>query len=138
MKIFFLSFILIFACVSCDLSSPEEVDNAEIEEILRDIENAFIYYDLSAIMQHYHPGFLHGTNSYNFEQVIWEIRMNEFDLISIENIEIDLNDSFAVVAFTLIFDDLTTQEPSAEHGDLSYFYREYDDWKICGNNFTEP
>ncbi len=135
-----LIFILIIGSVivSCDLSSPEEVDTAEIEEILQDIQNAFIYEDETVIMSFYHPEFLHGTDTYNAEQIIWESRLNEYDLMSIAEIEIELNDNFATVYFTLTFDAQTTQEPSTEHGDMSDFYREYDDWKICGNNFTQP
>lgn len=122
--------------VSCDLSSPEEVDNAEIEDIFTSIESAFIFADLDKIMDYYHPEFLHGTDTYNFERIIWEIRLNDYEVLEISDIDIDLNDEFAVVSFTMQLGDITSLEPSAEFGDISYFYREYGEWKICGNNFS--
>ena len=131
-------FLLLIFLTSCDLSSPEDIDEAEIKEILSDIETAFIFDDQDGIMQHYHPEFLHGNNSLSSEYIIWEIRRNHYETMMINDIEIELNNQFATVDFTLTFDDETTQEPSTQHGDMSYLYREYDDWKICGNNFILP
>jgi len=131
-------FVIASIIVSCDLSDPEDVDKAEIEDILNDIVISYTFLDLEGIMGNYHPDFLHGADSYNSEQIIWEIRQNEYDVMSIADIYIELNDNFATAFFTLTFDEQTTQEPSTEFGDMSYFYREYDDWKICGKNFTQP
>ncbi len=138
MKHLLFFFVIASIIVSCDLSDPEDVDKAEIEDILNDIVISYTFLDLEGIMENYHLDFLHGSDSFNAEQIIWEIRQNEYDVMSITDIDIELNDNFATAFFTLTFDEQTTQEPSAEFGDMSYFYREYDDWKICGNNFTQP
>ena len=55
MKYLLLIFLSILIILSCDLSDPEDVDKAEIEEILQDIEFAFTYEDEIAIMSFYHP-----------------------------------------------------------------------------------
>lgn len=135
---YLLLFLILFSITACDISSPQELDEAEIKDILRALETAFTFQEPETIMQHYHPEFLHGTNSYSAQQIIWEIRLNDHDLMKIENIEIDLNERFATAQFFLTFDDQTTNEPSAEYGDMSYFYREYDQWKLCGDNFILP
>ncbi|MCK4311343.1 MAG: nuclear transport factor 2 family protein, partial [Candidatus Cloacimonetes bacterium] len=135
MKYFILVLILLISC--CDTSSPEDVAEAQILEILDTIIASFTFNDLNEIMQNYHPDFLHNGDDYDFEVIRWEIRLNDYDEIDFTDIDIELDGDFAKVYFTMTLYDnegnsFVTQEPSEENGDISYFYREFDDWKICG------
>ena len=129
--------ILLFTVLlfSCDVSSPEEADKGEILDILDSIKNSFNQFDLAGIMQNYHPDFLHNTDNYTFEEIVWQERLNQYSLIDFLDIKIDLHDNFANVSFTMKLDEDIFNEPE-DHGDVSHFYREFDGWKICGNEFS--
>jgi hypothetical protein len=134
--------ILLFAVLlfSCDVSSPEEADKAEILDILDSIKDSFNQLDLTGIMQHYHPDFLHNTDSYIFEEIVWEERLAQYYLIAFSEITIDLQGDFATANFKMTFYDdeggsVVSQEPD-DNGDVSYYYREFGSWKICGNEFS--
>ena len=73
MRFIFIFLLVVSFLSSCDLSSPEDGDKAEIKEILNDIETAFIFDDQDGIMQHYHPEFLHNNSSFSSEYIVWEI-----------------------------------------------------------------
>jgi hypothetical protein len=129
--------ILLFTVLlfSCDVSSPEDADKAEIRDILDSIKDSFNQVDLPGIMQNYHPDFLHNTDNYTFEEIVWEERLAQYYLLDFEDIEIELHDNFATVSFTMKLDEDVFNEPE-DHGDVSYFYREFEGWKICGNEFS--
>ena len=127
--------LLVVLLFSCDVSSPEEADKAEILGILDAIKDSFHQIDLPGIMQNYHPDFLHNTDNYIFEENVWQERINQYFLIDFLDIDIELHDNFANVSFTMKLDEDVFNEP-VDHGDVSYFYRELDSWKICGNEFS--
>ena len=129
--------ILLFTALlfSCDVSSPKEADKAEILDILDSIKDSFNQVDLDGIMQHYHPDFLHNTDNYIFEEIVWQERLNQYSLLDFEDIEIALNSDFATASFTMKLDEDVFDEPE-DHGDVSFFYREFEGWKICGNEFS--
>ena len=135
MKRLILIFFLAVIIFSCDVSSPDDADKAEILDILDSIKDSFHQIDLSGIMQNYHPDFLHNTNNYVFEENIWQERLNQYFLIDFLDIEIELQYNFATVSFIMKLDEDVFNEPE-DHGDVSYFYREFDGWKICGNEFS--
>ncbi|HPR18471.1 MAG TPA: nuclear transport factor 2 family protein [Candidatus Cloacimonadota bacterium] len=134
---YFLVVLLAISLFSCDLSSPSEVNKAQIEEIFEGIKTAFDFKDVDALMQYYHADFLHNTDDWGDEYAVWQIRMNEYDTFDFANIEIDTHNSFATVSLTMTLDNEQTSEPTDENGDLSYFYKTEDGWKVCGNNFSE-
>jgi len=131
-----LSFMLIIL-ISCDTTSPEELDKNEIIDILDSIQSNFNFDDLDGIMQYYHPLFSHNGNDFEWEKdTIWFVRLNDFDNLLFEDIEIILNGNSARAYFLMHLDETITDEPSDENGDISYFYRELGNWKLCGENFV--
>ena len=137
-------FVIVFFLLSCSgTSSPEDVTKAQILEIIDAIEASFIFNDLPGIMENYHFGFLHNGDNYSLEEEVWEQRLNNYAEIDFSEINIEPVGDFATVYFIMTFYDndggsVVTQEPSDENGDVSYFYREYDGWKICGKEFSVP
>jgi len=129
-----LSFMFLFL-TSCDTTSPEELDKNEIIDILDSIQSNFIMNDIDGIMQYYHQDFFHNGDSYNWEITIWEVRLNDYNDLIFEDIEIELNGNYATASFIMHLDETSTDEPSDENGDISYFYRDLGGWKLCGNFF---
>ena len=130
--------ILLFSC--SDVSSPYQISEYEIEEILENIEDDFNFGDLQGIMSYYHPDFRHNQTNYWEEETDWQLRLADYNMIKFENIEIELNLPFAQANFTmkLINENGTDifQEPE-NHGDVSFFYREAEEWKIYGNQVDD-
>ena len=56
--------------------------------------------------------------------MIWFTRLNDYDDLIFENIEINLYGNYATVSFLMHLDDTITDEPSDDNGDLSFFYRD--------------
>ena len=133
--------ILLFTVLlfSCDVSSPKEADKADILDILDSIKDSFNQFDLPGIMQNYHLDFLHNTDNYIFEEIVWEERLAQYYMIAFSEITIDPQGDFATANFIMtLYDEggsVVSQEPE-DHGDVSYFYRELGSWKICGNEFS--
>ena len=131
-----LSFMFLFL-TSCDTTSPEELYKNAILDILDSIQLNFnMHSGPDDIMQYYHPNFNHNSDSYDWERTIWEIRLNEFNNLNINNIEINLNGNYATANFIMHLDEIITEEPSDDNGDISYFYRELGSWKLCGEDFV--
>ena len=131
-------FILLFS-TSCDTTSPEDLDKNEILDILDSIQSNFNFGDLDGIMQYYHSGFMHNGDDFDFERIRWVIRLNDYDDLTFDNIDITLNGNYATANFLMHLDDTITDEPSDDNGDISYFYRELGSWKLCGEDFVvEP
>ncbi|MDP8269311.1 MAG: hypothetical protein P9L97_11350 [Candidatus Tenebribacter davisii] len=133
-----LSLIILFS-ISCDTTSSEELNKIEITDILDLIQISFNMNDIDGIMQSYHQYFFHNGDDFDFERTRWEIRLNDNDDLLFEDIEITLNGNFATASFIMRLDETSTDEPSDENGDISYFYHDFESWKICGKDFvTEP
>jgi len=132
--------VLIILCISCSEStSPKNVDEYLITSILEDIETAFSFNDIERIMNNYHPDFLHNENNFADEQVIWGIRLLEYNEIEFTEIEISINDNFATAEFVMKLssgEEFDVFNEPDDNGDISYFYYDLDEWKICGNNFS--
>ena len=137
MKIWLLTILCGLCFISCKTSSPQEIARAEIEEIIESVRSAYNSGDLAGIMENYHPLFLHKGNSIQNELLIWEIRLNQFPTMDYEDLQIELSGDFATADFTLFLGENIFAEPSAENGDLSYFYRTFDGWLLCGNEFID-
>lgn len=136
-----LAFILLFS-TSCDTTSPEDLDKNEIIDILDSIQLNFnMHLDPDDIMQYYHQNFNHNGDDFEWERdVIWFSRLNDYDDLIFENIEINLNGNYATVNFLmhLVYEEMLTitNEPSDDNGDISFFYRELGSWKLCGKDFV--
>ena len=135
-KIFFI-FVVALLLSSCETSSPKEIAKAEIEEVFEQIRTAYNFGELSGIMENFHPNFLHNSDDFHAEEIIWEVRLNQYPTLDFGELEIDLHNDFATVEFTLFLDGIEFTEPSSENGDLSYFYSSYNGWILCGNEFME-
>jgi hypothetical protein len=135
-KIILIIILCLLFQTSCDLTSPKEVDNMQILNIFEEIKVAFDFNDLAGIMSHYHPEFLNNANDWVDEEIIWQIRLNDYAIFYSSNHSIDINGNFAVVSFQMQLDDEYYSEPTAENGDLSYFYKTPEGWMICGNEFS--
>ena len=137
--IILLSFILLFS-TSCETTSPEELDKNEIIDILDSIQSNFNMNDLDGIMQYYHQYFHHNGDDFEWERTIWELRLNDYNNLIFEDseenpIEIIVNGDFATASFIMYLDETITDEPSDDNGDISFFYYEHGNWKLCGEDF---
>ena len=130
-----LALILLFS-ISCDTTSPEELDKNEILDILDSIQLNFNMDNIDDIMQYYHQLFLHNGDDFDFERIRWVIRLNDYDNLLFEDIEIIVNGNYATANFLMHLDSFTTEEPSDDNGDISYFYYELGSWKLCGKDFV--
>lgn len=138
MKYLFQILTILFFIVSCNTTSPEKLDEQAIIEILDSIQSNFNFDDLEGIMQFYHQDFLHNGDDFEWERdTIWFTRLNDFTNLNFEDIEIIINGDFATASFTMQIDDIITEEPSEENGDISYFFYDQLDWKICGKDFSQ-
>ncbi|MBT3756615.1 MAG: hypothetical protein HOK80_09550 [Candidatus Cloacimonetes bacterium] len=135
-KLHLLLILVIIFCFSCDTTSPEELDKNAILDILDSIQTNFNFDDLNGIMQNYHQLFNHNGYSYGSESIRWEIRLNDFNEMTFDNIDIVINGDFATASFVMHLDNTSLNEPSDENGDLSYFYYDYGSWKLCGEDFV--
>jgi len=131
--------LLLLIIISCDTSSSEELDKNDILDIFDSIQLSFNIYDLDGIMLNYHQDFYH-DGDFNWERdVIWVSRLADYDVLLFENIEITLNGNYATVSFFMHLDSITFEEPSEDNGDISYFYYDMENWKVCGEGFiTQP
>jgi len=127
--------ILISSCSG--FSSSEDINEAEIIEMLEDIRIAFNLADIDQIMSHYHSEYFHNGDLYEDEIIRWESRLNNYVELDITGIDIDLDDGFAIAYFTLILrtSDNTESwsEPSDENGDISYLIFNSNTWEVYGN-----
>ncbi len=130
----FLLITLMFS-LSCDTTSPDELDKNAILDILDSIQSNFNFDDLDGIMQNYHQFYSHNGYDLASESTKWEIRLNDYNELIFDDIDIVLNGDFAIASFQLHLDDTITNEPSDENGDISFFYYYYGDWKLCGDDF---
>jgi hypothetical protein len=135
-KLHLLLILVIIFCFSCDTTSPEELDKNAILDILDSVQTNFNFDDLNGIMQNYHQLFNHNGDDYDWERdTIWVSRLSDYVELHIENIDIEISGDFATASFQLFLDDTVTNEPSDENGDISFFYFEFGNWKLCGEDF---
>lgn len=138
MKWLILLLIALSFLLSCDLSSPNDINDSEITNLLDDIKIAFSMYDITEIMDQYSDDYLHNGNDYDDEYQIWDSRLINFTSIQFSDIEIEyIGDNYAEIYFTLKLsgDDgsFTWDEPSVENGDISYLKLINGNWRIFGN-----
>jgi len=142
-----LLLLLAVTLVSCDVSSPKEVAESEIRNILDDLELRFPSSnndnDLDIIMSHYDDDYLHSGSTKSDERERWYILLIDYLELTIEDLEIDVIDNYdAHVMFRMIFSSsdasLEVDVPEDENN-LYYFELDSVDshWRIIGNQQTE-
>ena len=140
-KYIFIVIISLFL-ITCNLSEKEDIDKAQITNILRDIENIFNGVDSvqnkhDKIISYYHTDYLHNSERLVSVGNFWSIRLNDYTNIKIEDIRINLDDDFAFASFKLTFFDRDNKPngpyPEPVFGILSYFWHDLTSWRIYGN-----
>ncbi|HNX01004.1 MAG TPA: nuclear transport factor 2 family protein [Candidatus Cloacimonadota bacterium] len=121
---------------SCDISKPKEVNKAELEQIINQMQTDFRNIDLPGIMSFYHPDYFHNGQGLSAEQTKWQNRLSEYSSFEFTNPVYDINDDRAVVSGSVKWHAATqtyiTNEPD-DNGDFSYFIKENGVWRIYGN-----
>jgi hypothetical protein len=132
MRFFFIA-LLGLILLSC-ASDPVEVEYHEqkIREILDDIKSAFNMGDLETIMSFYHEDFLHNSMETPQVEDLWTLRLMDYILMDITDIDIEVDNYDAVASFVFYLDEDKFIAPD-EQGEFSYFYREDGEWSIYGN-----
>lgn len=125
--------VLVLILLSC-ASDPLGVEYHEqrIREILDDIKSAYNMGDLDTIMSFYHEDFLHNGMEKPQVEDLWTLRLMDYILMDIIDIDIEIDNYDAVAAFVFYLDEDKFIAPT-EQGEFSYFYREDGVWSIYGN-----
>ncbi|MFO7896460.1 MAG: nuclear transport factor 2 family protein [Candidatus Cloacimonadales bacterium] len=139
--------LLLLAIAACQSTDPQVYAKAKIRENITNIELAFNLSDLSGIMENYHEQFRQEEDGYPLDkadmEARWLERLETYAELTFRAVEIELMGNYwAVVSCEMVFFDGEEQyifyEPSAENGDISYFFKDLDgSWKICGRDFSE-
>lgn len=132
--IFFITVLIITAC---DVTSPEEANEALLQTALDDLELAFNMHHLSEIMDLYSYDYLHNGDEWSNVELDWNIRLNDYQEMDLDDIRLDINGEEAVVSCVRRFynDQIMIavfNEPD-DDGDISYWELKNNEWKISGN-----
>ena len=134
--------LLLFSIASCRLSDAHQVDDYRINEILDDVQEGVLLYNLDKIFQHIHPDFLHNGYYARDIKAIWEMRVVNYSRLKLENREIKVGHYYATVKMKMTLSSVNvekvSEEPSTEFGDLSYFIYEKGEWSLYGNQRYVP
>ena len=133
---------IVFALLSLFLlscsSSNDEIDKANISEIIYRIQEAYNQRELPVLMGYYHRDYLHSGKAYQSAYSTWEHRSTIYGTIAISVVDIEIYDEdFAYTQLMLYFynDDTPIGPFTAE--DISFFYRVDGKWQIYGNQLPE-
>ncbi|MDP2172622.1 MAG: hypothetical protein Q8M98_03230 [Candidatus Cloacimonadaceae bacterium] len=133
-----LIILLIIALMigSCGWNDPDDTAISEIRDILYDISVSFNFGNITGIMRHAHPDYLHkGMRDYQLRE-LWLDRMALYSMLNMENILISVNGERATATMLMRFqsasDTLILDEPNIS-GDASYFYYDGNKWRLYGN-----
>ncbi len=134
LRILLLPFLLLLA--ACGISSPEQIGEREIEDILYEISQHYNRGDVNGIMAHTSIDYRHdGMQRMQLRQ-LWLDRMGRYPLLEISEVKVAFSGDYATASFrmSLISSEGTvvSEEPE-DNGDLSYFYHDGVAWKLHGN-----
>ncbi|MDZ4183161.1 MAG: hypothetical protein U1B83_09810 [Candidatus Cloacimonadaceae bacterium] len=123
---------------SCGWNDPQITAASEIRDILYDISVNFNFGNISGIMSHVHPDYLHkGMRDWGLRE-LWLDRMASYSLLSIDFISVQVDGNYALATMRMSFDSpsetLVLQEPG-DSGDASYFFFDGDKWRLHGNRY---
>jgi len=139
-----LILIMILSCIllSCfSNTNDDDIQRSRIMDRLQRVQEAFNQANWDTIMNYYHPNFYHNGQNYYTQRLIWREMTAFYNRISIDIINIDVNEDYAIARFVLYYYDMNNQygpyiEP--EHrGDISYFYYDRGEWWVYGNQKRE-
>ena len=145
MKKYIFMIVLPLFLLSCNLSDKEDIDKAQIVNILRDIEYIFnsgdsVQQKYDKIMAYYHEDYLHNSERIVSVGNFWHLRINDFTNIKIDDISISLDDDRALARFKLTFFDRDNKPngpyPEPTLGILSFFWHDFTSWRIYGNQIS--
>ena len=129
--------VILLTILSCDITSAEEASEANLRTALDELELAFNFHHLDEIMVHYSTEYLHNGDDWEDVELDWNIRLNDFQEMELENVVMDIGDGRATVSFNRRFLNNSIMEEvlidPEENGDMSFWEREFDEWKIIGN-----
>lgn len=119
---------------SCDPDSA--ADDYQLRQIIYGISRDFSWGEIEGIMAQVHPDFRHhGMYSAELRQ-LWQNRRAQYELLSCEVSEIEINYDRATVFMTMTYQSadgtLSYSEPNT-YGDASYFYRDGGSWRLYGD-----
>ncbi len=121
---------------SCLFTSPENTDVSQIRALLYDLSVAFNLKDIFAVMEIVNNDYLHdGLTPFTIRE-LWLNRMDEYQLLAIENIEVDIKGDYATASFRMVFEapgSVVTFYAPENLSDASFFYYERGSWKLYGN-----
>jgi len=131
--------LLLLGCllfINCQKTTSVDYDETRINTIFYKLKQAFNDKDINNFMNYFHTDYLHKGQTRWMMREVWLDRMAEYLLIDFQNISISVQNSNAVVTFTMklqkenqtVFSD----EPAA-HGDISYFIYDNYDWSVYGD-----
>ncbi|MCF7918818.1 MAG: hypothetical protein K9N06_02770 [Candidatus Cloacimonetes bacterium] len=136
MRLIFL-IILSLQLFSCDLSSPEEASKANLTSALDKLQLAFDLHNIDDIMVYYASDYMHNGDDRDDVQLDWEIRLNDYQEMTLENITIDLSGSRATISFNRRFYNnglmVHVLVDPDDNGDMSYWELKNSEWQISGN-----
>ena len=137
MKIRLLLFTLLSLFMLSCTKSHSNTEKSIITDIIQQIQISFNQRDLESLFKLYSRDFRHNGTSLDGILVTWQDRYNRYTNLQIDIIDIDIINDSAIVKLKVTFDREPTYIDPEMHGDMSYFYKLYGDWKIVGNEFIE-
>lgn len=138
-KFYFIALITMMLISCANTTSPNEIMEYEINDILQDVATDFNFAQLDSLMTNFLPSFSHKDRDFDEEKQFWQDLIYQYNEVSIDNISINkISNDRLVASFDIKFKNASTtqiyNEPSGEFGDLSYFARENGEWKIIGKD----
>jgi hypothetical protein len=131
-----IALFILLVLTSCREDEGDKIAQREIRDILYDVSVNFNLKNVYGIMEHLHTDYLHKGNIAHHFNTLWLNRMQQFSLLEIEVLYIEIDGNKAVAhtrnKFISAFETNTLNEP-ADNGDISYFYRDNGNWYIYGN-----
>ena len=131
---------MILVICGCDISTPEEASEGEIENALAAIELAFDLDNIDDIMAFYDEDYLHNGDDIDDVLLDWEIRINDYQGMELSEIDIELDGDKTTVRLIRKFINngviMVEYNDPEDNGDLSYWQLRENDWLIRGNEVT--
>jgi hypothetical protein len=123
--------------VSCFDTNSNNTDEAQISDILYEMQVAYNTNDFDKFMSFVQNDYFHNNMlAWNLRE-LWLTRKAEYPLITIDNISVSVDDRLAIATFRMTFESanqtLVLLAPSPA-GEISYFRYNGDRWLIFGNH----
>ncbi len=131
-----IALFILLVLTSCREDEGDKTAQREIRDILYDVSVNFNLKNVYGIMEHLHTDYLHKGNIAHHFNMKWLQYFDQFSLLEIEVLYIEIQDNKAVAhtrnKFISAYETMTLTEPE-DNGDIAYFYRDNGRWYIYGN-----